>query len=56
LNGQRGLFVARLSGLAEELIGWQAFFSVFLKVFLDLALGFGPRMTRIIFDRDSNPI
>jgi hypothetical protein len=28
-----GLFVARLSRLAEEAKGWQAFFSVFLKVF-----------------------
>src|SRR5439155_10901905 len=34
LNGQTGLFVARSSGLAEEVNGWQAFFSVFLKFFL----------------------
>ena len=34
LNGQTGLFVARISGLAEEANGWQAFFSVFFEFFL----------------------
>jgi hypothetical protein len=33
LNGQTGLFVARISGLAEEAKGWQAFFVSFLNFF-----------------------
>jgi hypothetical protein len=33
LNGQTGLFVARISGLAEEVNGWQAFFATFFKFF-----------------------
>jgi hypothetical protein len=33
LNGQTGLFVARISGLAEEAKGWQAFFATFLNFF-----------------------
>jgi len=36
LNGQTVLFVARISGLAEKAIGWQAFFVRFLKFFLPL--------------------
>jgi len=33
LNGQTGLFVARIPGLAEKANGWQAFFSVFFDFF-----------------------
>jgi hypothetical protein len=33
LNGKLGVFVARMSGLAEKAHGWQAFFSVFLIFF-----------------------
>jgi hypothetical protein len=35
LNGFQGLFVASNSRLAEGPKGWQAFFSLFLKVFLN---------------------
>jgi hypothetical protein len=34
LNGQTVLFVARISGLAEKAIGWQAFFVRFFEIFL----------------------
>jgi len=33
LNGQTGLFVARISRLAEEAQGWQAFFVSFFEIF-----------------------
>jgi hypothetical protein len=33
LNGQTGVFVARISGLAEEGSGWQAFFLEFFAGF-----------------------
>jgi hypothetical protein len=33
LNGQAGLFVSADSRLIEGAKGWQAFFSLFLKVF-----------------------
>jgi hypothetical protein len=47
LNGQTGLFVARISGLAEEANGWQAFFSVFFEFFL-------AARARILATDDSN--
>jgi hypothetical protein len=34
LNGQTVLFVARISGVAEEANGWQAFFLNFFEFFL----------------------
>ena len=43
LNGQTGLFVARIPGLAEKPDGWQAFFSVFFDFFLGHASGLGRR-------------
>jgi hypothetical protein len=46
LNGQIGLFVARISRLAEEANGWQAFFSVFFEFF------FGPARTLTAHDSD----
>src|SRR5437899_12693443 len=52
LNGQMGVFVARISGLAEKARGWQAFFSVFFEFFLGHPSGLCRRMTRISSDRD----
>jgi hypothetical protein len=48
LNGQPGLFVARISGLAEEAKGWQAFFSLFFNFFQAAQ----PGVDLIISDRD----